>query len=64
MPHKYIHYIGTCLSNEIDGVSELRKELHHTNIQFLWSRLPYSPKGYYAIPIIVSKEEKYHHQMH
>ena len=22
---KYIHYIGACLSNEIDGVSELRK---------------------------------------
>ena len=23
--HTYIHYIGTCLSIEIDGVSELRK---------------------------------------
>ena len=42
MPHiyRYIHYIVTCLSTEIDGVSELRKELHHTNrggskLQFL-----------------------------
>ena len=39
--HTYIHYIGTCLSIEIDGVSELRKQLHHTNLQFLSSRLPY-----------------------
>ena len=46
MPHiyRYIHYIVTCLSSEIDGVSELKKELHHTNLQFLSSRLPYSPK--------------------
>ena len=39
------HYFGTCLSNEIDGVSELRKQLHHTNLQFLSSRLPY-----YTVP--------------